>query len=124
MKDAAGILVQPTENTQAARQLRFTSVREIVELEPLLRAYLAEAIAAEKAGLVVVYKATSEFKVPEELQHALAQSPALRHAFDALTPGRQRGYLLYFSAAKQSRTRATRVAKCRQDILSGKGLND
>ena len=109
MKDTAGILIQPTENTQAARQLRFTSVQEIIELEPLLKAYLAEAIAAEKAGLDVVYKTTSEFKVPDEFQHALVQSPGLRHAFETLTPGRQRGYLLYFSAAKQSKTRKARV---------------
>lgn len=124
LKDAAGILIQPTENTQGSRQLRFKSVREIVATEPLLRVYLHEAVAAEKAGLEVVYKQTSEFKVPAEFQQELAQSPALKHAFDALTPGRQRGYLLHFSAPKQSKTRTARVAKCRPQILGGRGLND
>ena len=124
LKDAAGILTQPTENTQGARQLRFSSLRQIDETEPLLRAYLHEAVEAEKAGLEVVYKPTSEYKVPVEFQQELAQSPALQHAFDTLTPGRQRGYLLYFSAPKQSKTRTARVAKCRPQILGGRGLND
>ena len=120
LKDLKGLLVQQTENVQAARQIRFTNVREIVE--PVLRAYIKEA--REKAGLEVSYKRTSEFAIPEEFQNRLDKSPALKAAFDALTPGRQRGYLLYFSAAKQSTTRESRIAKCEQQILKGKGLND
>ena len=124
LKDPNGILVQQTENVQAARQIRFTNVREIVEMEPTLRAYIKEAIKVEKAGLEVNYKKTSEFAVPEEFQNRLVESPALKTAFDALTPGRQRGYILYFSAAKQSKTREARVEKCLRQILDGKGLND
>ena len=124
LKDPKGILIQQTENVQAARQIRFTDVREIVEMEPTLKAYIKEAIDAERAGLEVEYKKTSEFTVPEEFRDRLVESPALKKAFDALTPGRQRGYLLYFSAAKQSKTRETRIAKCEQQILNGKGLND
>jgi len=120
LKDPNGILVQQTENVQAARQIRFTNVREIVE--PVLRAYIKEA--REKADLEVSYKRTSEFAIPEEFQNRLDKSPALKAAFDALTPGRQRGYLLYFSAAKQSKTRESRIAKWEQQILKGKGLND
>jgi uncharacterized protein YdeI (YjbR/CyaY-like superfamily) len=122
LKDPKGILVQQTENVQAARQIRFTNIREIVEMEPTLKAYIKEA--KEKAGLEVDYKKTSEFVIPEEFQDRLDESPALKKAFDALTPGRQRGYLLYFSAAKQSKTREARVEKCVQQILNGKGLND
>ena len=124
LKDAKGILVQQTENVQAARQIRFTNVREIVEMEPVLKAYIKEAIEAEKGGLEVNYKKTSEFVVPEEFQNRLDESPALKTAFAALTPGRQRGYILYFSGAKQSKTRASRVKKCMPQILKGKGLND
>src|SRR6266496_2480599 len=124
LKDAKGILVQQTENVQAARQIRFTNVREIVETEPVLKAYIKEAIEVEKAGLEVDYKKTSEFVIPEEFQNRLVESPALKTAFDALTPGRQRGYILYFSAAQQSKTRESRVEKCVQQILDGKGLND
>jgi len=124
LNDANGILIQPTENTQAARQIRFTNVREIVKMEPVLKAYIYEAIEVEKAGLEVNYKKISEFIIPEELQNKLDEIPALRTAFDALTPGRQRGYLLYFSAPKQSKTRASRVEKCVSQILKGKGLND
>ncbi len=124
LKDAQGILVQQTENVQAARQIRFTNVREIVEMKPALKAYIKEAIEAEKAGLEVNYKKTSEFVIPEEVQNRLDESPALKTAFAALTPGRQRGYILYFSAAKQSKTREARVEKCVQQILDGKGLND
>jgi uncharacterized protein YdeI (YjbR/CyaY-like superfamily) len=105
---------------QAARQIRFTNVREI--REPVLKAYIKEA--KEKAGLEVSYKKTSEFAIPEEFQNRLDESPVLKNAFDALTPGRQRGYLLYFSAAKQFKTRESRIAKCEQQILKGKGLND
>ena len=124
LKDAKGILIQQTENVQAARQVRFTSVEEISRIEPILKAYVKEAIEAEKAGLKVTYKKISEFKVPEEFQNKLEQLPALKTAFAALTPGRQRGYILYFSAAKQSKTRETRVENSMQQILDGKGLND
>ena len=108
---------------QAARRIPFTNVREIVEMEPILKAYIREAIEAEKAGLKVIYKKNPE-PIPEELQNKLDEIPALKTAFHALTPGRQRGYILYFSAAKQSKTREARVEKCVQQILDGKGLND
>jgi len=124
LKDAHGILVKAGENTQAARQIRFTHLREIVEKEAILKAFIQQATEAEKAGLKVNYKKITEFKIPEELQKKLDEIPALKTAFKALTPGRQRGYLLYFSAAKQSKTRESRVEKCRQQILNGKGLND
>ena len=124
LKDAKGMLIQQTENVQAARQIRFTSVREIVRLEPTLKAYVHEAIEVEKAGLKVDYKKTTEFKIPKEFQNKLAEIPALKTAFQALTPGRQRAYLLYFSVAKQSKTREERVEKCRPQILKGKGLDD
>ena len=124
LKDAKGILVQQTENVQAARQIRFTNVQDIARMESTLKAYIKEAIQVEKDGLEVSYKKTSEFKIPEEFQNKLNESPALKTAFDALTPGRQRGYILYFSAAKQSKTREARVEKCMQQILNGKGLND
>jgi uncharacterized protein YdeI (YjbR/CyaY-like superfamily) len=124
LKDAKGILIQQTKNVQAARQIRFTDVREIVKLKSILKAYIKEAIAVEKAGLKVNYKKTSEFKIPEEFQKKLDEMPALKRAFYALTPGRQRGYLFYFSQPKQSKTRASRVEKCTQQILNGKGLND
>jgi uncharacterized protein YdeI (YjbR/CyaY-like superfamily) len=124
LKDLKGILIQQTENVQAARQIRFTNVQEIVELEPTLKAYINDAIEVEKAGLEVSYKKTSEFKIPEEFQKRLDEIPALKTAFDALTPGRQRGYLFYFSQPKQSKTRESRVEKCMQQILNGKGLND
>jgi len=124
LKDAKRILIQQTENVQAARQIRFTNVQEIVKMERILKAYVKEAIEIEKAGFEVNYKKTSAFKVPEELQNKLDAIPALRTAFDALTPGRQRGYLLYFSGAKQSKTRESRVEKCMPQILKGKGLDD
>src|SRR5436189_6380992 len=124
LRDAKGILVQQTENVQAARQIRFTNVREIVKMEPVLKVYIKEAIEVEKAGLDVDYKKTSEFVIPEEFQNRLDEFPALKTAFDALTPGRQRGYILYFSGAKQSKTRESRVEKCVQQILDGKGFND
>ena len=124
LKDAKGILIQQTENVQSARQIRFTNVREIVELEPILKAYVQEAIAVEKAGLKVPFKKTSEFAIPEEFQKELDKMPALKTAFKSLTPGRQRGYLLYFSAPKQSKTRQSRIEKCMKQILKGKGLND
>src|SRR5947199_6473534 len=124
LNDANGILIQQTENVQAARQIRFTNIREIVKMEPILKAYIHEAIEVEKAGLKVNYKKTSEFKIPEEFQNRLDKIPALKTAFNALTPGRQRGYILYFSAPKQSKTRESRVDKCMPQILDGKGLND
>src|SRR5262245_31896160 len=124
LKDARGILIQQTENVQAARQIRFTSVREIVKLKAILKAYIKEAIELEKAGLKINYKKTSEFTIPEEFQNKLKEIPALKTAFRALTPGRQRAYLFYFSQPKQSKTRESRVEKCMPDILIGKGLND
>jgi uncharacterized protein YdeI (YjbR/CyaY-like superfamily) len=124
LKDRRGILIQQTENVQAARQVRFTNVREIEKLAPVLKAYIKEAIAVEKAGLEVTYKKTSEFKMPEEFQKKLNEMPALKTAFEALTPGRQRGYLLYFSAAKQAKTREARVEKCMDLIFDGIGLNE
>jgi len=124
LKDAKGLLIQQTENVQAARQIRFTNVREIVEMEPILKAYIYEAIEVEKAGLKVNYKKATEFIIPEELINKLEEVPGLQDAFDALTPGRQRAYILYFSAPKQSKTRESRIEKCMQQILNGKGLND
>ena len=124
LKDASGILIQQTKNVQAARQIRFTNVREIVEMEPILKAYIHEAIEAEKTGLKVKFKKTSEFTIPEEFQNRLDAIPALKTAFNALTPGRQRAYIVCFSAPKQSKTREARIAKCVQQILNGKGLND
>ena len=124
LQDAHGILVRQTKNVQAARQVRFTNVREIVELEPVLKTYIHEAMEAEKAGLKVDFKKTAEFAVPEEFQRKLDEIPALKIAFEALTPGRQRAYLLYFSAPKGSQTREARVEKFLQQILNGKGLYD
>jgi len=124
LNDAKGILIQQTKNVQAARQVRFTNVRGIVKMKPILKAYIYEAIEVEKAGLKVNFKKTTEFKIPEEFQNKLDEIPALKTAFDALTPGRQRGYLFYFSQPKQSKTRESRVEKCMQQILKGKGLDD
>jgi Uncharacterized protein conserved in bacteria len=124
LNDANGILFKIGKNTQAGRQIRFTNVREIVEMETILKAYIYEAIEVEKAGLKVNFKKTTEFIIPEEFQNKLDEIPALKTAFDALTPGRQRAYILYFSAPKQSKTRESRVEKCMQQILNGKGLND
>jgi len=124
LKDAKGILIQQTENVQAARQVRFTNVRQIVKIEHILKSYIREAIEVEKAGLEVNYKKTSEFKIPDGFQNKLNAIPALRTAFDALTPGRQRGYILYFSGAKQSQTRESRIEKCMPQILKRKGLDD
>jgi uncharacterized protein YdeI (YjbR/CyaY-like superfamily) len=124
LNDANGILIQQTQNVQAARQIRFTNDREIVKMKPILKAYIYEAIEVEKAGLKVNLKKTSEFKIPEEFQNKLDEIPALKTAFDTLTPGRQRAYLFYFSQPKQSKTRESRVEKCMQQILIGKGLND
>jgi uncharacterized protein YdeI (YjbR/CyaY-like superfamily) len=124
LKDPKRFLIQQTENVQAARQIRFSSVREVLEMEPVLKAYILEAVEVEKAGLTVTLKKTSEFKVPDEFQSKLNKAPLLKKAFAALTPGRQRGYLLYFAAAKQSKTREARIEKCLPQILNGKGLND
>jgi uncharacterized protein YdeI (YjbR/CyaY-like superfamily) len=124
LHDVHAVLIQQTENVQAARQVRFTNVREIVEMEPILRVYIQEAIDVEKAGLKVNYKKAAEFSIPEEFINKLEGVPGLQDAFDALTPGRQRAYLLYFSAPKLSKTRESRVEKWLQQILNGKGLND
>jgi uncharacterized protein YdeI (YjbR/CyaY-like superfamily) len=121
LRDPNGILKE--FGWQAARRIPFTNVLEIVEMEPILKAYICEAIDAEKAGLKVRLKKKPE-PIPEELQDKLDEIPVLKAAFDGLTPGRQRGYILYFSAAKQSKTRASRVKKCMPQILKGKGLND
>jgi uncharacterized protein YdeI (YjbR/CyaY-like superfamily) len=124
LHDAKKILIQQTENVQAARQVRFTNVQQIVKLEPIIKAYIYEAIEVEKAGLKVDFKKSTELRFPEEFQNKLDQLPALKTAFDALTPGRQRAYNLYFSAPKQSKTRESRVEKYMQQILDGKGLSD
>ncbi|MEI6595851.1 MAG: YdeI family protein [Bacteroidota bacterium] len=124
LKDAKKILIQQTENVQAGRQIRFTNVREIIALEPTLKAYINEAIEIEKAGLKVILKKTSEYTIPEEFQHKLNGMPVLKTAFDALTPGRQRAYLFYFSQPKQTKTRESRIEKSMQQILEGKGLSD
>jgi uncharacterized protein YdeI (YjbR/CyaY-like superfamily) len=124
LKDDRGILITQTENVQAGRQVRFTNVQEIIALEPILKAYINEAVEAEKAGLKVDFKKTAEFKIPEELQNKFDGFPALKTAFEALTPGRQRAYILYFSAPKQPKTRESRIEKYTQQILAGKGLND
>ena len=124
LQDANDLLVQQTENTQSARQIRFTSVREITEVTAVLKAYIFEACEVEKLGLTVAFKKTAEYTLPEEFQHKLDQNSALKTAFDALTPGRQRAYLLYFSAPKQAKTREARIEKCAPQILGGKGLTD
>jgi uncharacterized protein YdeI (YjbR/CyaY-like superfamily) len=126
LNDANGILIQQTKNVQAGRQIRFTNVREIVDPDVIsgLKAYIYEAIEVEKAGLKVPLKKTTEFTMPEEFQKKLDKNAALKTAFNTLTPGRQRAYLLHFSAPKQSKTRESRVEKCMQQILNGKGLND
>jgi len=124
LKDPKSILIQQTENVQAGRQIRFTNLQEIVEQEDILKAYINEAIEVEKAGLEVEYKKTKEYIIPEELQNKFDEIPALKTAFEALTPGRQRAYILHFSEPKQSKTRVSRIEKYMQQILSGKGLND
>jgi uncharacterized protein YdeI (YjbR/CyaY-like superfamily) len=124
LNDPNGILIQQTENVQSARQIRFTHVREIVKMERILKAYIYEAIEVERAGLKVKLKKTSEYKIPGEFQKKLNKIPALKTAFDALTPGRQRAYIFYFSQPKQSKTRESRIEKSMKQILNGKGLND
>jgi uncharacterized protein YdeI (YjbR/CyaY-like superfamily) len=123
LQDSNRILIPPG-NSQAARQIRFTGVQEIAEMEPILRAYIQEALDLERAGLKVTLKSTPEFTIPSEFQSRLDENPALKSAFDGLTPGRQRAYLHYFSAPKQSTTRASRVDKSVPQILEGKGLDD
>ena len=124
LKDTKGILIQQTENVQSARQVRFTNIKEVVKLEPILKAYIYEAVEVEEAGLKVKLKKTTGYSIPEEFKKQLDKKPALKKAFKALTPGRQRGYLLHFAAPKQSKTREARIEKCIQQILNGKGLND
>lgn len=124
LKDSHGILIQQTENVQAGRQIRFNSLEQILAMEQVLKGTIQEAIEVEKAGLKVNFKDTSEFTIPEEFQIKLDELPALKKAFYSLTPGRQRGYLLFFSAPKLAKTRLARVEKCIPQILNGKGLND
>jgi len=124
LKDTDGILIQQTENVQAARQVRFTSLKEVAKLERVLKAYIFQAIEVEKAGVKVKLKKTTEYAVPEEFKKKLDKSATLKKAFHALTPGRQRGYLLHFSSPKQSKTREQRVEKYIPLILKGRGLND
>lgn len=124
LKDPKGILIQQTENVQAARQVRFTDVKQIIKQERILKAYILEAIEVEKKGIKVELKKTNEFSMPDEFKKKLAITPSLKNAFNELTPGRQRAYLLYFSAAKQSKTRESRIEKSIPQILDGRGLND
>jgi uncharacterized protein YdeI (YjbR/CyaY-like superfamily) len=124
LHDAKGILIRQTANVQSARQIRFTNVREIAKMANVLKAYIREAIEVENSGLKVKYKKTADFKIPEEFQNKLDAMPPLKTAFKALTPGRQRGYIFFFSAAKQSKTREARVEKCIPQILNGKGFDD
>jgi uncharacterized protein YdeI (YjbR/CyaY-like superfamily) len=124
LNDANGILIQQTENVQAGRQIRFTNLAQIVELKAVLKAYIFEAIEAEKAGLKVALKSHAEYTMPKELESALAKNTPLKTAFGVLTPGRQRAYILHFSAPVQSKTRESRIENCTPKILSGKGLTD
>ena len=124
LKDVKGILVQQTENVQAARQIRFTSVKEIVKMKTIIKAYIKEAIELEIAGLKVELKKQTEFEIAEEFQNVFDDNPKLKTAFYNLTPGRQRGYILHFSSPKQAKTREARIEKCMQKILNGKGLDD
>ena len=124
LNDANGLLIQQTENVWSGRQIRFTNVREIVDMEPVLKAYIYEAIEIEKAGLEVPLKKHAEYTIPDELQHKFDEMPALKTAFEALSPGRQRAYIFNFSEPKQSKTRESRIEKWVPQILNGKGLND
>jgi uncharacterized protein YdeI (YjbR/CyaY-like superfamily) len=124
LNDPEGILIQQTKNVQSARQIRFTNIQEITKLKKILKAYIYEAIEVEKAGLKVKLKKTSDFKMPEELKNKLNKMPKLKTAFEALTPGRQRAYIFYFSQPKQSKTRESRIEKYIPQIIKGKGLND
>lgn len=124
LKDANDILIQQTKNVQSARQVRFTNVQQVVKMKATLKAYIYEAIEVEKAGLKVNLKKTSDFTIPAEFKTKLDKMPALKKAFNALTPGRQRAYIFYFSQAKQEKTREARVEKYIKQILAGKGLDD
>ncbi len=124
LKDVKGVLIQQTENVQSARQIRFTSVQEIVNLKAVIKEYTFEACELEDLGLKVQFKKTTDFKIPDELQTIFDEKPALKPAFEVLTPGRQRAYIFYFSQPKQSKTRTARVEKYIQQIIKGKGLND
>lgn len=124
LKDPHGILIQQTENVQAARQIRFTNVQQIDEMQLIIKTYVDEAIEVEKAGLQVELKKHTEYAIPEELDNKFVEIPDLKKAFEALTPGRQRAYILYFTQPKQSKTRESRIEKCMQQIFEGKGLND
>ncbi|CAI9391696.1 MULTISPECIES: DUF1801 domain-containing protein [Bacillaceae] len=124
LKDPQGILIQQTENVQAARQIRFTSLQDIVKLESVIKEYIHEAIEVEKSGLEVTIKEHKEYIIPEELETKFEEIPELKTAFEALTPGRQRAYILHFSQPKQSKTRVARIEKAMERILNGKGLND
>lgn len=124
LNDPENILIQQTENVQSARQVRFTNLKEIVNMAKVLKSYIYEAIEVERAGLKVKLKETADYKIPGELQTTLNKNKAFKKAFDALTPGRQRGYIFYFSQPKQSKTREARIEKYTQQILDGKGLND
>jgi uncharacterized protein YdeI (YjbR/CyaY-like superfamily) len=124
MKDYENILIQQTENVQAARQIRFTNLQQIIDLEKTLKEYMFQAVEVEESGAKVEMKKTKEFEMPEEFQQKLDENPELKVAFETLTQGRQRAYLLYFSSAKQSKTRESRIEKCIPEILNGKGLND
>ena len=124
LKDVKRILIKPGENTQAGRQIRFTDLHQISKMKIILKSYIHEAIEVEKAGIKVNYKKTSEYNIPEEFQNKLDELPTLKTAFDALTPGRQRAYILYFSAPKQSKTREARIEQYVERIIDGKGLND
>lgn len=124
LKDPKGILIQQTENVQAARQIRFTNVEEILKRKATVKAYIKEAVALDKAGLKVALKKTSDYKIPKEFKIVLDDMPELKTAFEALTPGRQKSYIFYFSAAKQAATREARIEKYLQKILDGKGLED
>jgi uncharacterized protein YdeI (YjbR/CyaY-like superfamily) len=124
LNDPNNILIQQTKNVQAARQVRFTNATAITKMQRVLKAYIYEASEVEKAGLKVNLKKTSQFSMPEEFKMRLGRSAALKNAFESLTPGRQRGYLLYFSQAKQAKTRESRIEKYTKHILKGKGLND
>lgn len=124
LKDAHGLLIQQTENVQAGRQIRFTNIEDIIKTEAILKEYINEAIEVEKSGLKVEFKKNTEFIIPDELQAKFDEFPALKTAFEALTPGRQRAYILFFTAPKQSKTRESRVEKSMPQILDGLGLND
>ncbi len=124
LKDPHGVLIQQTENVQSARQIRFTDVGQIEQMQLIIQSYIDEAIEVEKAGLQVEFKQTKEYEMPEELLNKFAEIPELKTAFEALTPGRQRGYLYFFAGAKQSKTRESRIEKYLPHILEGKGMDD